>query len=70
MLTTVGGAAEGARDARVGPGESLGDAGQTDVLVYIASEELGRPHPRLLPQADRRTSRQQVHVSVYSRVIC
>lgn len=57
---TVGGAAEGARDARVGQGESLGHAGQTDVLVYLTSEKLGRPDPRLLPQTDRGTSPQQV----------
>lgn len=63
---TVGGSAEGASDARVSQGESLGDAGQTDILVYLTSEELGRPDPRLLPQTDRGTSHQQVHGFVYS----
>lgn len=65
MVTAAGGAAEGARDARVGQGKSLGDAGQTDVLVYLTSEELGCPDPRLLPQTDRRAAHQQVRGFIY-----
>lgn len=67
LIVTTGGAAEGACDARVGQGESLGHAGQTDVLVYLTPEELGRPNPRLLPQRDRGTSHQQVHSFISSR---
>ena len=47
---------EGALHPRVGPQQHVGHVGQTDILVYFPSEELGCSYPCLLPQRHRGTS--------------
>lgn len=46
---SIGCSAEGACDTRIFEVQFVGDVGQKDILVYFSPEELGRPHPCVLP---------------------